>query len=83
MNLLPDVLQVLDSTLGLRGRASRFGPSTTLLGAVPELDSMAVVALVAALENHFGVAIGDDDLQASTFATVGSLCTMLAGKLTH
>ncbi len=81
MNLLPDVLQVLDSVLGLRGRSASFQASTPLLGAVPELDSMAVVALVSELEARFGLAIDDEDLEAATFATVGSLCAMLGSKL--
>lgn len=79
--LLPELLPVLDSVLGLQGRAARFHPDTPLLGAVPELDSMAVIALIAALEEQFGVAIDDEDLQAATFATVGSLCHMLRRKM--
>lgn len=80
--LLPDVLPILDSVLGLRGRSTYFRQETPLLGAVPELDSMAVVALVSALEDQFGVAIDDEDLDSATFATVGSLCAMLRLKMT-
>ena len=81
MNHFADVLQVLDSVLGLRGRSATFRPDTPLLGAVPELDSMAVVALVTALESRFAIQIGDDDLDAATFATAGSLCAMLSQKM--
>lgn len=77
MTLLPDVLPVLDQVMGLCGRSAHFDAHTPLLGAVPELDSMAVVALVSALEERFALDFADDDLHAGTFATVGSLCAML------
>jgi acyl carrier protein len=80
LNLLPHVLPILDSVLGLHGRSAGFRLDTPLLGAVPELDSMAVVALISALEDQFAVAIDDEDLEATTFATVGSLCAMLSRK---
>ena len=80
--LLAQVLPVLDQVLGLRGRSSTFGAHTALLGAVPELDSMAVISLVAALEDRFGLDIADEDLEAATFATVGSVCALVARKQT-
>lgn len=82
MNILNDVLRVLDSVLGLGGRTANFTRDTALLDAVPELDSMAVVALVSALEEHFGMSIDDEDLEGSTFATVGSLTDFVGEKLT-
>lgn len=81
MTVLPEIVRVLDDALGLGGRAAQFGPDTPLLGAVPELDSMAVVALIAALEEHFGIALPDDELDASVFATVGALAAFVAGQL--
>jgi hypothetical protein len=47
-----------------------------LLGSLPELDSMAVVTLIGALEEHFGIMVDDDDISASTFATLGSLARL-------
>jgi acyl carrier protein len=82
VNILNDVLRVLDSVLGLGGRTANFTRDTALLDAVPELDSMAVVALVSALEEHFGMSIDDEDLEGSTFATVGSLTDFVGEKLT-
>jgi acyl carrier protein len=67
------VRQILDSTLSLDGRARGFDADTPLLGALPELDSMAVTYLLAALEEQIGIAIADDDIDASVFATFGSL----------
>ncbi|KAF7598665.1 MAG: acyl carrier protein [Candidatus Dactylopiibacterium carminicum] len=75
------VLQVLDESLGLAGRASAFDDATPLLGALPELDSMAVVGVIAALEEHFSFYVGDDDIDGSTFETVGTLTNFVAAKL--
>jgi acyl carrier protein len=75
------VLQVLEETLGLNGATATFEDSTPLLGAVPELDSMAVVGVIAALEEHFGFYVGDDDIDGSTFETVGTLTAFVAAKL--
>jgi acyl carrier protein len=51
-----------------------------LLGSLPELDSMAVVSLIAALEAQFDIAIDDDEISASTFETLGSLAAFVARK---
>lgn len=45
MNLTTQVIRVLDEALGLQGRSAGFQRDTALLGALPELDSMAVLAL--------------------------------------
>lgn len=65
--------QVLDSTLGLHGRAEAFTRDTPLLGALPELDSMAVAYLITALEERFGIAISDDEIDGAAFETFGAL----------
>ncbi len=81
MNTSQEVLRVLDDVLCLNGRALAFTHDTPLLGAIPELDSMAVVTLITALEDQFGVVVDDDDIDGSTFATVGSLCDFVTGKM--
>lgn len=81
MSVLPDVLRVLDDSLSLGGRSASFDAGTLLLGALPELDSMAVVTLIAGLEQHFGVALPDDELDGSVFATVGSLTDFMDEQL--
>lgn len=73
MNVQQEVLQVLDEVLGLGGRGAGFTLQTHLLGAVPELDSMAVVSIITALEERLGIVVDDGDLDGSTFETVGSL----------
>ena len=81
MNVLQEVLRVLDEVLSLEGRTATFTRDTPLLGAIPELDSMAVVALITGLEEQLGVVVNDVDIDGSTFATVGSLCDFVAAKL--
>ncbi len=73
MEIEQEVRSVLDSTLALNGRALRFSASTPLLGALPELDSMAVAELILALEERLRITINDDELDGSVFETFGSL----------
>lgn len=80
MDLQQEVLRVLDEVLSLDGRSAAFARDTPLLGAIPELDSMAVVSLITAFEDSFGIAIDDDDIDGDTFATVGALVDFLASK---
>lgn len=81
MNTLEDVLQMLDDVLGLNGRALAFQPDTPLLGALPELDSMAVVSLVTAMEDRFDIAVSDDEISGDTFASVKSLVDYVTSKV--
>ncbi len=81
MNVIQEVIRLLDEVLSLDGRSSAFTRDTPLLGAIPELDSMAVVTLITGLEDHFGLVVDDDDIDGSTFATVGSLADFVSEKL--
>lgn len=81
LNVTQEVLRVLDEVLSLNGRANSFTADTPLLGAIPELDSMAVVTLITSLEEQFGLVVDDDDIDGSTFATVGSLTDFVSSKL--
>lgn len=81
MDLSKEVRQMLDEVLSLGGRSASFTKDTHLLGAIPELDSMAVVALITACEERFGIVIDDDEVDGSNFATVGSFSDFVAGKL--
>lgn len=81
LNPLTEVLRLLDDTLSLGGRALKFQRETPLLGALPELDSMAVVSLMTALEEQLGISIDDDEVDGDVFATVGSLADFVGSKL--
>ena len=75
------VKTVLVSVLGIEDRAAAIDAETSLLGNLPELDSMAVLELVAALEQRFDVTIDDDDVTAEVFETLGSLTELVDDKL--
>jgi acyl carrier protein len=78
---LNDVKNILADVLSLDpARAGALDENTQLLGSMPELDSMAVVSLIGVLEEHFGIAIDDDDISASTFESVGTLCAFVAAR---
>jgi acyl carrier protein len=71
MKHLDTVKLILSDSLGVR--TSHLRPESQLLGSVPELDSMAVISVIAVLQDHFGIAIDADDISAHRRATVGSL----------
>ncbi|MDT8406180.1 MAG: acyl carrier protein [Methylococcales bacterium] len=73
-DLLYSVLQLKPSQLPLHEH-------TPLLGALPELDSMAVVAILTGLETLYDFTVEDDEIDASVFATYGSLQRFVTQKL--
>ena len=79
--LIDDVRTVLGDALQLGERGRSMQASTPLLGAIPELDSMAVVNVITMLEEYFGISVADDEIGAATFATLGSLSEFVAQKL--
>ena len=81
MDIRDEVVSVLDEVLSLKGRARGCALDTPLLGAIPELDSMAVVALITTLEERFGFAVDDDEIDGSVFATLATLVAFVEGKL--
>ena len=79
MDVQKEVIKVLHESLNID--AARFSASSPLLGAIPELDSMAVVTVITTLEERFGFSVADDEIDGSIFATVGSLADFVASKL--
>lgn len=79
--VIDDVKKVVGGALQLGARARAMSASTPLLGAIPELDSMAVVNVITALEEHFGITVADDEIGAATFATLGTLSAFVEQKL--
>jgi acyl carrier protein len=75
-----EVKDVLVTTLGLDDRAGSLQPSTELLGRLPEFDSMAVVEVVVALEDRFGMQIDETDLTGDVFETLGSLADFVESQ---
>ena len=81
MKYLEEVKTLLIDVLNLGPAGQALTADSPLLGSLPELDSMAVVTLIGALDEHFGIAIDDDDISASTFATLGSLAAFVEERV--
>lgn len=78
---LDEVRNILADVLSLGDAANSLTADSALLGSIPELDSMAVVNLITALEEHFGITVDDDEISATTFETLGSLARFVEQKL--
>jgi acyl carrier protein len=81
MEHLEEVTNILSDVLSLGDRKNSLNEDSILLGSLPELDSMAVVNVITALEEHFGITVDDDEISARTFETLGSLTRFVEQKL--
>jgi acyl carrier protein len=72
-----EVAGILASVLGIEERANSLTADTPLLGAMPELDSLAVVELITALSERYGFDPDDVDLSGDAFDTIGTLATFV------
>lgn len=79
--MLDEVRKIVGQILQLGARADHLRHDTPLLGNIPELDSMAVVSIITAIEEHYGFTIDDDEITADTFATLGSLAAFVEQKV--
>ncbi|WP_213999941.1 phosphopantetheine-binding protein [Arsukibacterium sp.] len=57
-----------------------FSADTPLLGAIPEFDSMAIIAVITELEDQLGIEFDDDEISAEIFETFGQLSAFVAEK---
>lgn len=78
---LAGVVEVLTRTLGIEDRAASITRDTGLFGELPELDSLGVVELAAALEDRFDIVIDDDDFTGEVFESVGTLADFVDDRL--
>lgn len=75
------VKSLLGQALQLGDKVNRFDATTGLFGSIAEFDSMAVVTVLAAIEERFGITIEDDEITAEVFETVGSLSQFIEQKI--
>jgi acyl carrier protein len=78
--IIDDVKLLLADVLGLPDGGAALQADSALLGSLPELDSMAVVGLIGALEEQFGITVDDDEISAATFESLGSLAAFVERK---
>lgn len=85
MTATPDtvagVIDVVVESLGIEDRAESLDASSELFGAIPELDSLAVVEILTSLEERFNITIEDDEFDGQIFDTVGSLADFVQDSL--
>lgn len=81
MDIQSDVIEILQSTLGVPAGTIAPHPGTPVLGAIPEMDSMSVIGILVSLEERYGIMVDDDEIDAEVFATVGSMTAFVELKL--
>ena len=80
-DMLTVVRQIVGNALQLGSRWEGLERNTPLIGNLPELDSMAVVSVITALEEHFSFVVDDDDDVSQAFETLGSLTDYVDAKI--
>ncbi len=83
MQHLKEVRNILNDVLSIGNRKETLTEHSALLGSIPEFDSMAVVNVITALEEHFDIIIDDDEISADIFETLGTLTTFIEEKLSE
>ncbi|MEE9345596.1 MAG: acyl carrier protein [Methylococcales bacterium] len=81
MSVQNEVISVLVEVLQLGEQSQQLDENSQLLGALPEFDSMAVVSVLTRLEEDYGFFIDDDEIDADTFESVGTLTTFVQQKI--
>ena len=69
--------RVVVATLGIEDRLASLNERTRLLDSMPELDSMAIVELIAALEDRFGLTIDEEEITGEVFESIGTLAAFV------
>jgi len=82
MDIRKELLGLMESTLHLEGRSAEISDDTPLLGGnLPEFDSIGVVSLIGAMEDHFGIIVEDEEIAGDIFHSLGKLVEFLKRKL--
>lgn len=79
---LDEVKGLVAEVLGIEDRLDSMDGSTGMLGSMPELDSLAVVGLVAAIEERFGFEVEQADFTADVLETLGTLASFVDANRT-
>ncbi|WP_046061158.1 phosphopantetheine-binding protein [Methylotuvimicrobium alcaliphilum] len=81
MNIPDKVISSIYQALNLNKEQRNLNSDSILLGAIPEMDSMAVVTIITSLEQEFDFIAEDDELDAEMFETVGSVINYVLRKI--
>ncbi len=74
------IKQLLIDILSLDYEAEAVADDMLLLGDLPEFDSMAIVSVIAAIEEMFEIEIEDDEISEEVFESVASLVDFIIQK---
>lgn len=80
MTTFEQVRQIVGDVLQLGDRMADMSPDSVLVGNIPELDSMAAIGVITALEEQLGIKIEDDDDTVEAFETLGKLAEFVDSK---
>lgn len=76
------VRAVLAEVLGISPeRVATFDRNTLLFGSLPEIDSMAVAALLTEIEDRLHIVIDDDEVDGEMLESLGSLVAFVERKI--
>jgi acyl carrier protein len=81
MNITSEIRAIFDEKLNLGGATAAWTDDTALLGALPDLDSLAVTTIMLALEDRFAIMFAEDELDVDAFTSVGALRSLIEKKL--
>lgn len=71
------VIDTVVEVLGIPEQRMDFDADTELFGALPELDSLAILELITSLEEKFAIEIDADNVTGENFADVRSLAALV------
>ena len=80
ISCLDEMKQLLGDVLQLGKRTAKLSAQTPLFGSLPELDSMAIVLVLVAIEERFGIKFDDEEASAANFETLGTLVSLIDHK---
>ncbi len=75
-----ELARILDDVLVLNGRGISLRAESRLMGAIPELDSMAVLSVLEAIRDRLDVTIADDEIDGRMFSTLGALTEFVSAR---
>ena len=81
LELEREVATVLINTFGSRPFLEDVDVEVNLMENISDLDSMGIVSLITALEEHFNIMFDDEDIVAEYFENIDSLTRFVKLKL--
>ena len=81
MDSLKLAMDILRINLQLGEQVDSLVRDTSLMGSIPEFNSLTVVGIVTSIEEQTGCAIPDKEITAEIFETVGTLADFIESKI--